>query len=52
MTRLLEHCMKAIRSIKNDTYRLRNGIYQQDIKRINEKRRNRILENNSLSFTS
>ena len=52
MTELLRHYIEVIQSIKNNTYRPRNGVYQQNIKRTNKKRRDRTPENNDILFTN
>ena len=50
MTGLLELYVETIRTLEENSYRQRNNIYEQIMKRINEERQNTLLQNNYISL--
>ena len=50
MTELLKLYVKTIRTLKKNSYRQKNSIYKQIMKRTNKEKQNTLLQNNYILF--
>ena len=48
MTRLLRLYIKVLRTLKENSYEQKNSIYEQIIKRLNEKRQDTLLQDDNI----